>query len=264
MTISTNPIVWLARAGYAARGIVYISIGWLAMLAVFAGSYHELDSKGAMQAILSQPFGKGLLAVVATGLGGYVVWRAVQAILDTDDHGWSVRGSVIRAGLLMSAITHSLLAYFAVTLIFSLGQNENNGGAQDWTALLLRQTYGQWLVAIVGGVIIGIGVAHIWKGWHANFEKYLEWSEDKQKIGTHVCRIGLIARGIAFLIIGGFFLSAAWTANAHEARGLAGALRALQAQPYGWALLGTMACGLMAFGTYSLIEAVYRRVEPTN
>ena len=72
---------------------------------------------------------------------------------------------------------------------------------------------------------------------------------------------GLIARGVVFLIIGGFLIVAAWQADPSEARGLAGALRTVQEQPWGWVLLGIVGLGLIAFGIYGGIQAVYRRID---
>lgn len=54
---------------------------------------------------------------------------------------------------------------------------------------------------------------------------------------------------------------AAWQVDPDQARGLSGALQTLQEQSYGWILLGVMAVGLIAFGLYSLIESVYRKVQ---
>jgi len=61
---------------------------------------------------------------------------------------------------------------------------------------------------------------------------------------------------VVFLIIGGFLIVAAWQAQSSEARGLGGALRTVQEQPYGWVLLG-----LFAFGVFGLVKAVYRRID---
>jgi uncharacterized membrane protein YbhN (UPF0104 family) len=76
-----------------------------------------------------------------------------------------------------------------------------------------------------------------------------------------ICRFGLIARGVVFLIIGGFLLVAAWRFSSGDVVGLQGALQTLQQQPYGWILLGIVALGLFAFGVYSLIEARYRWID---
>lgn len=76
-----------------------------------------------------------------------------------------------------------------------------------------------------------------------------------------LARFGLAARGVVFLINGGFLLLAALQHDPSEARGLAGVLRALQGQPHGMLLLAVVALGLMAFGAYSLVEARYRRIQ---
>jgi hypothetical protein len=43
--------------------------------------------------------------------------------------------------------------------------------------------------------------------------------------------------------------------------GLAGVLRTIQHQPYGGALLGIAAIGLLAFGFFEIIEATARRAR---
>ncbi len=259
-----HPLEWLARSGYAARGVVYVIIGWLALVAAFGSGGQATGSKGALQSMLGQPFGKIVLGIIAVGLLGYVAWRATQAIRDTDDHGTDAKGLAVRGGLAVSAVTHTLLAIFAISLIFNLGGGGggSGGGTEDWTAWLMQKPFGQWLVALVGCAVAGAGFAHIWKGWQAGFEEHLRWSGDERRVGRPICRFGLIMRGIAFLIVGGFLITAAWQADPDEARGLSGALQALQEQPYGWLLLGVMAAGLIAFGVYSLIESVYREVQP--
>jgi hypothetical protein len=46
----------------------------------------------------------------------------------------------------------------------------------------------------------------------------------------------------------------------NEAKGLDAALQVLAQQPYGRALLGLAVVGLLGYGVWSLLEAVYRRV----
>ncbi|WP_158675270.1 DUF1206 domain-containing protein [Thiohalobacter thiocyanaticus] len=74
-------------------------------------------------------------------------------------------------------------------------------------------------------------------------------------------RLGYASRGVIYLIIGWFFLVVAYTTDSSAARGLPGALMALRQQAYGSWLLMTMPIGLMAFGLYSLLEAVFRRIQ---
>ena len=253
-------IAWLARSGYAARGIVYLIVGGLAVLAAL-GSGQATDSEGALRAILQQPFGEALLALVALGLVGYALWRLVQAIADPDGHGTNAKGLAIRGGLVVSAVMHSLLALFALSLILGWGSGGGDGGAQDWTAWLLRQPFGRWLVGLIGVAVIGAGLAHMVKGYRADFARYLEMAPATLRKSAPICRFGLIARGVVFLIIGGFLVVAAWRFSSGDVVGMQGALETLQRQPYGWLLLGIVALGLCAFGVYGLIEARYRRID---
>jgi len=249
---------WFARGGYAARGAVYIIVGWLAVLAALAGGRTE-GSQGALRKLLSQPFGEIMLGLLAIGLIGYAGWRLIQATRDTERHGTDAKGLTIRGALLVSAITHLLLAGFAISLIFAI--SSSSGGSQDWTAWLLRQPFGRWVVGVAGFAVIGAGLAHIWKGWQAEFEKYLDMDEATRRKTSPICRFGLIARGVVYLMVGAFIVIAAWQADSSEATGLGGALQSLREQPYGWAVLGVVAVGLIAFGFYSVIEAVYRRID---
>jgi hypothetical protein len=69
--------------------------------------------------------------------------------------------------------------------------------------------------------------------------------------------LGILTRAIVFLILG----FAAYDANSHEALGLSGALRTLQAQPYGGVLLAFAGVGFIAFGGFEILEPMARRVH---
>lgn len=263
-TPSKRDFTLAARTGYAARGIIYLIVGCLAVLAALGRGGGTTDSRGALTEVLNAPFGTVLLVAIAVGLVCYAAWRAIQAFLDADHHGTDAKAIVIRVGLAVSAVVHLGLALFALSIVFGFGSSggqSGSGSQQEWTAWLLGQPFGQWLVGLVGAAIIGAGIAHFVKAWTAKFERRFEMTEQERQLITPVSRFGLFARGVAFLLIGGFFIVAAWQQDPGEARGLSGALDALQQQPYGWVLLGLLALGLIAFGLYSVIESVYRRVD---
>lgn len=253
----------IARMGYGARGIIYLIIGSLAVQTAFNAGGRTTDAEGALLTVLRQPFGQVLLGIVAAGLVSYALWRFVQAVWDADRHGHGLKGIVIRSGLLISALTHASLAYLAVRLIF--GWSTGGGkGSEGWTAWLFTLPWGRWAVALVGVIVIGVGLAHMMKAWKARFERRLKLRADELKWVSPVCRFGLASRGVVFMIVGGFFITAALKFSSREARGFEGALEALRQQPYSPWLLAVVAVGLMAFGVYSIVEGLYRRInEPS-
>ena len=135
-----------ARVGYAARGIVYLLVGGLAALAAFSQGGQTTGSKGALTRLLSAPMGEVLLGALALGLTGYALWRCIQAITDTDHHGNGPKGLVIRASLAVSAVTHILLAVFAVRLIVTLSGSGSKGGGSEGAGRLAYEP-ALWTVA---------------------------------------------------------------------------------------------------------------------
>lgn len=266
--ISSTPdagdaIETIARAGYAARGIVYLIIGGLAALAAFGQRSGETtDSQGALVWVLRAPLGNILLGALALGLVGYSSWRLIQAIKDTDHHGSDTKGIVIRGALIISAITHIVLAYFAINLIFTLGPGFGTEEGSDSTgSWVMGLPYGRWLFVLVGLSIIGAGIAHAIKGFKTQFDKHFRMPGQTQRWAYPVCRFGLVTRGLVFGMVGTFFLIAAYEFDSDQAGGTAAVFTTLREQVYGQWLLGFVAVGLFAFGVYSLLEAVYRRVN---
>ncbi len=245
----------LAKMGYTARGAVYLVIGGLAVLAAVGEGGGTTDSKGAILEIMRQPFGTALLILLIIGLFGYVIWRLIQAIKDPDNHGSSAKGLAVRGGLLASAISHGFLAIWTIKLL--LGSNER---AHE-TERFLATDIGQIVLGIFGIAFIAAGLAHIYKGWTARFERYMNIPSDKNQWARPLCRFGLISRGIVWCIVGWFFITSALFANSGKVKGIIDALELLRTYTFGNWLFGIVAAGLFAFGVYSLLEAMYRKIE---
>jgi len=67
----------LARLGFAARGLVYVLIGWFAMDVALNGG-QPTDNQGALGTLAHAPLGHVLLGICALGFAGYAVWRLSQ------------------------------------------------------------------------------------------------------------------------------------------------------------------------------------------
>ena len=254
----------LARYGYAAKGVVYVLIGALAALAAFKGGGGPTDSRGALTQVVYQPYGRVMLCVVAAGLASYALWRVTQALRDTEEKGRDWKGLSIRAGYACIGVVYAGLSYSAVRLILGHGAGKGSDEtARGWTALALMFPLGRWLVGLAGLGVIGFGLYQCYKAFTAKFRrkwKRHEMSEHARTLATRAGQVGLVARGVVFGIIGLFLIQAAWRARAEEARGLGGALRALEQRPSGPYVLGAVALGLVAYGLYMFVEARYRRM----
>ena len=262
MVANRNRLELLARLGYAARGAVSLIVGGLALLAALDRGGEATGSKGALRAIPSQPLGDLLLAAITLGLFGFAVWRAFQSLLDADGLGTEPKAIAARAGQAVSATVYAGLGVFALGLLLGWGQGGNGEqSAQDWTAWLLARPFGRWLVGAVGLAVVGaaLGMAH--EAWTASFRRHLACDASTARWVVPLGRTGYAARAVVFLVIAGFLVTAAYQSDPSEARGLGGALLALQAQPFGWALFGLVALGLAAFGAFEFAETKYRRIR---
>jgi hypothetical protein len=254
----------LARFGLAARGVVYVAVGILAFQAAIGSGGETTGAKGAIGEIAQRS--RVLLALVAIGLFGYALWRILQAVLDpegkgTDPKGLLARGATFATGLIYGGLALGALRIFRGAS--SAGAGGDDQGAQGFTAELMSKPFGRWLVALAGLGVIVYGCQQIAEGVREKFRDKLrlgEMSEGERALALRTGKIGLTARGVVFLILGGFLIRAAMESDPGEARGLGGALDALAGQPYGPWLLGLAALGLLAFGLYSLVEARYRRI----
>lgn len=254
----------LARIGFAAKGLVYLIIGALALDAALGRGGQATDSEGALLAILRQPYGWVLLVVVAIGLAGYAIWRFVQASLDPESMGADSKRVAQRAGYAISGVIHAALALEAARMASGFGAaGSGDSGPQDWTAMVLAQPLGRWVVAAVGLGILAFGLFELVRAYRTDLPKQLDLSRLGNPARVWVVRLGrmgMAARGVVFAVIGGFLVRAALAYDSSQARGLGGALRSLHEQGHGPWLLGLVAVGLMAFGIFELVQARYRRI----
>lgn len=250
----------LARFGYAAKGIVYATVGIIAAKAAFSSSSPG-GSRDALSAIASQPFGQFLLAIVAVGLFGYVLWRFVQMLKDPEyGNGTKAKDIVRRLGYGISGLTYASLAVTAIKMIGTGRDSSGGSSAQTWTAKLISQPFGQWLVGTVGALAIGLGLYYFYRAFSNKFKKkmkFYQMPENTQNLVVGIARFGFSARGFVFVLIGGFLIQAARSYDPSKVETSEGVLQQLSHKPL---MLSIVAFGLIAYGIYLGIQARYRRI----
>ena len=250
-----------ARLGFAAKGVVYLLVGVLATQAALGRGGQTTDTQGALHTIAGRRFGAALLMLVAAGLAGYAVWRFVEAWVDPEGKGSEPSGLVTRAAYAGVGVVYLGLALSALRIVQGAAGDAGNAEA-GWTARLLAQPFGRWLVGLVGVGIIGFFLVQIARAFQGKFPEQLRVGDlggDKDEWAQRLGIVGLVARGVVFGLAGLFLIRAARQADPQQAGGLDEALQALARQSHGAVLLGVVAVGLAGYGAYMLLIARYRR-----
>jgi hypothetical protein len=256
-----------ARAGLVAKGITFGVVAVLALGVAFGIGGDVEDRPGALQTLAESMIGRFLLGVLAVGLGGYALWRFVQAALgETIENGDDV--SIFkRVGLVARGLLYAWLFAMCISIFFNADEPVTGGGGSGEedraTGFLLEQPLGRWLVAAVGLSIIGAGLFNLYRAVFQRFRKDLkegQMGKEERESYTVLGVLGHLARAVLFSLAGWFLVKAAWEYDAREAIGLDGALRKLAQAEYGDALLAATAAGLFAYGLFCLVQARYREV----
>jgi Domain of Unknown Function (DUF1206) len=249
----------LARAGLTARGVIYLLIGWVAVLVALGHSSREADQQGALQLLAGKPYGLVSLWLLGIGFAAYALWRLSEAAFGVTGEP---NGAGPRLLSLGRAVIYAGFAYLTFTVI-SGKQRSQSRQQQDITATVMRHTEGRWLVGIAGLVVVVIGLVLVSQGARRKFMKYLRTSQMSPRTRRVVALLGVvgtIARGLVFALAGALVIDAAITHKASESGGIDKALLTLRNQPFGEFLMLLAALGLAVFGIYGLCEARWRRV----
>jgi hypothetical protein len=265
---TTEKTEWAERlgtAGWAAKGIIYLLIAFIAGQLALRGDTggREASKQGALRQLAEQPLGKVMLIVLAVGLAAYAANRVLAIFLPaTGDDGKDWLRHAGRAG---SAIVYGALAAQAISVV--LGSNQGTAGPstdssqKEWSATLLSSTPGTIVLVAIGVGFIAFAAQQVHKGATKKFLEKLDTA--RSHVGHQaievIGEVGLVARGFVAFLLGLFVLVSVWKHDPNEVKGLDGTLRTVVAAPAGQAVLLAVAFGLAAYGVFALISAECRR-----
>ena len=260
---------WLervARVGFAARGLLYLTIAFLAVRIATGSSGETADKQGAVRALSDTSLGGILLVALLVGFVGMGLWRVAEAAWGKREEHDDKKRAVKRAGSAGKAVLYlALAASVGSVLLRGTGDTPAAGQRESgWTAKVLDLPAGRLLVGLAGAAVVAVGVWFISRGLRQKFEKRLamgampRWLRRAATIGG---TLGHSARGVVAGLAGLLLIKAALDYDPQEAKGVDGTLRTIAAQPFGKALLLLAALGLAAFGLFSWVEAKYRRID---
>lgn len=262
---ASNPqLEFLERVGYAARGVLYVVMGLLALaIALSIGGGQATDLSGSLVFLIGNPFGKVVLVAMIVGLSAYALWGFVRAIFDPLHRGRDASGVMARLGFVSSAVSYAAIAVFALQILAGAGSASAGDSTQKTVTSILAHPFGGWLTIVIGLVAIGVGVGQFVEAYQATFKQDLKAAEmtaSEKRIAVGLGRFGMFARGVTFLVIGWFLIQAGIHNDAGQAHGFGGAFLFLLAQPYGHVLVGVIALGFVALGLHSFACARWIRL----
>jgi hypothetical protein len=238
----------LTRLGFAARGIMYLLVAWLAL------RLGRAEDTGGALAYLASGRGKLLLAAMAAGFLAYGLWRLADAGFDLEGRGNEPKALGVRAVAAGSGLVHLGLALASAKLAFGYG---HGGGAsrkaEMASGIALHFPGGKLLLLAGAAVLLGAGIAQFVKAVRRNFLKHLGGdARDRWWVIAAGCG-GYAARGAVFVTAAWLLLRAGLDRSPGEAGGLGDSLKALPLDAE-----MAVAGGLALFGAFCLIEGWYR------
>ena len=253
----------LTRLGYGVRGLIYITMGLLAVQVALGKGGALASPQGAIAAIGRQPAGMVLLWVVLVGIIAYALWGVVRAVFDPLQKGHDLKGLLARFGFLVSAFGYAIMVWPTYGYITGKSQTASGSQTQKFITSIMAMPWGHWAIGILGLAVLAGGLYQIYLGFKAGFDRQFQTyalTSKEVKLATDVGRFGTSARGVVFALVGALIALAAYQSNPGQLIGMDTALATLMHQPYGIWLLGIVAVGLVAFGFYSVLCALWFRL----
>lgn len=245
---------WMVRVGFAAYGVVYLVLAWLTVHVALGDRDGQVSREGAFHQIAQQPLGQVALWAACVGFAALVVWELLEVVIGHRDQ----EGLRRWAGHASSAVRALVFAAFAITAAqVATGDGGGGSGTDGYTARLMRLPFGPALVAAVGLGIIAYACFSAYKGISDKWREELDVEGRTGQVGralTVLARLGYVARGVAFAVVGGLFVWAAFTHDAKKSGGLDQALVKVSQAPFGEVLLGVVALGFACYGLFNIAK----------
>jgi hypothetical protein len=246
---------WIAKAGFVARGLVYILFG---VIALTVRSKADEGQGAVFEMLRDAPLGSLMLILVALGLAAYGVFQLVCGWLDIEGKGSNLKGLGGRAAQLGSGLIHLALAWSAIQFMRGLKRSHADAGddnSREAARTVFDLELGDvTLYAIALGFLFAAGL-QLLNAWQKNH--MIQCRTDTPEIACTFGRIGLVARGAVFAIIAWSFYRTAQTDDIGQAHAVGGAIASLRSNE----ILYLAVCGgVILFGMFSLMLARYRVV----
>lgn len=207
---SRNIYKFFALPGCVATGVIYISIGVIAMLSLLKLRNGGADESSFLALLNNTLAGQLIILILLLAATSFVLWRWYEMIVDPYHYGRKWKGLIRRAGLGLSTIADVLIVYTSIRVLAGVNHISVKGlpiEEQANVKLLLEKSGGQWAVLALGGILIFTALSQLVYGLSSGYKERISQEKGtKWKLTLKILAwVGFTARGI-ILGITGFFL----------------------------------------------------------
>jgi hypothetical protein len=256
---------WVAqvvRLGYLAKGLIYSLIGVLALRVALGMDGGRLtDPSGVLRTVLSQRFGRLMLAVIGIGIVGYAAYYIFEAAADLRHRGGGRRGWTDRSLTMIKAAVYGAVGVQALLVVFFDRQPMDR--TEQGARTVMQFPLGAWLLIAIGIGVAVYGVTQLKMAWRGGVDDDIDVSRVRREAPwiLPLGRFGIAARSVILIVMGATVARSGWRERASDADGYREALRTVASfDPW---LLAAIGAGLLCFGIYQLCHARYARLALT-
>lgn len=262
----------LARAGFAANGLVHAVLGITTISIGLGHGGEEADQAGAVGQIAAEPFGMVLIVICLIGCALMALWCLINAFFGSASlRGAETRDPQQKQGrrrwidflkMLGFAVAYAVIA--ATFSQFVLGGGADSGKASsEASTTLAKAPGGLYFLMSVGAVVAIVGIVFCVNGLRRG------WAKELHRPGsafTHFLVgltgvVGYLGKGVTLLAVGILVVVSAANGDPRNFTGIDGALKGMRDQPFGPYLLLSVGVGLVLYGIFLALRSRYDRME---
>jgi hypothetical protein len=261
----------LARFGCASIGTVYVLVGVLALLALSGRLPGQADEDRMLQVVRDLPAGTLIIWAIAAGLGGYIVWRILEAIADPYEFGSHWKGTAIRVGIALSAAAYAVIAVSAARFAMGEGTEGDDDASEERQQLLVAHVLdwpaGPWLVGLAGALV---GITALLQFVLIARRSYtMELDLEPRARGTRatihtLAWFGYAARGVILAVLASFLIEAAWARDPSQVGDTDTAFDTIGGGAVGDFAFLLVALGTVAYGGFMYAAAIFYRFQTAD
>lgn len=246
---------FLARLGHAARGLVYLAMGVLAARAVIFARTVAAGAREALVALMREPHGLVIVAVIAAGLFADALFRAIE--------GFDRRRSLLfRLGRWARAAGAAVFGITALRVARQIRTPGGGDGMRHAVQWVLRHAWGPRALMLAGAVAGVAASVEMFQGLTGRYREGFRrksMSRLEKTWAGRVTRVGLVAHGAILAVIAVYLVRAGLETRARDVIDSGTALRRIASLPLGAGLIAGIAVGLVAYGLSQWVLALYRK-----